>query len=423
MRKLLKNYVEIRVVLLFYFIIIFSHYVFAADYNINISFYVQDEHGPKINSVVIQPNNISIGDLISLAVNATDTNQIKNITILIQNSSNNLSTIPLVNQSGNIWNSTWNSSNSSKGIYYITVLAYDNLSNKKSFDHSGIITIDMSESRTYSNNSFILVESNITVINASSKTNTEIGIISQSTINQVSVVIAYYSDDLFNKTLSGKFCLGKYIEILVSDAINNNLSQANIRFFYEESDYSSLGLDETSLRLYFWNITEWGICDSTGVDTVNNFVWANVTHLSTFTVFGVKPVITGPSSGGGSGGGFYGKVKDVIEETIKEDKKEKKKDIPEETDAQGKDDKELTSKNDSEQKSIIEKTEQVTPLQIGLINIVIYLLLLCGVSFYLYKNSEKKIFSKSYNQRIKSIQLRINHYASFFKNYFIGIIF
>jgi len=44
------------------------------------------------------------------------------------------------------------------------------------------------------------------------------------------------------------------------------------------------GLNENNLKVYYWDedTEEWVEAEVTGVDTVNNFVWANVTHLTTF---------------------------------------------------------------------------------------------------------------------------------------------
>ncbi|MDI6887458.1 MAG: hypothetical protein QMC98_02300, partial [Candidatus Thermoplasmatota archaeon] len=40
--------------------------------------------------------------------------------------------------------------------------------------------------------------------------------------------------------------------------------------------------NEATLKMYYWTGTEWKLCNNTGVDPVNNIVWANVTELTIF---------------------------------------------------------------------------------------------------------------------------------------------
>jgi hypothetical protein len=74
----------------------------------------------------------------------------------------------------------------------------------------------------------------------------------------------------------------KYIGLYVNVTIIGTLTYANITIKYNESDIA--GIEESKLRMYYWNVTEnkWKLCENTGVDTANNIVWANVTHLTIF---------------------------------------------------------------------------------------------------------------------------------------------
>jgi hypothetical protein len=53
---------------------------------------------------------------------------------------------------------------------------------------------------------------------------------------------------------------------------------------------------ESSLKLYWWNGASWVVCSNTGVDTVNNYIWANISATSTPSV----AQLTGTLFGGGS---------------------------------------------------------------------------------------------------------------------------
>ncbi|MCG2825435.1 MAG: peptidylprolyl isomerase [Thermoplasmatales archaeon] len=78
---------------------------------------------------------------------------------------------------------------------------------------------------------------------------------------------------------SGKESLGKFIEVTASETLSINWFYIGIP--YTESDIPS-GVDESTLRMYYWTGTEWEICDNTGVDVVSNIVWANITHITVF---------------------------------------------------------------------------------------------------------------------------------------------
>ena len=113
-----------------------------------------------------------------------------------------------------------------------------------------------------------------------------------------------------------------YVEIDVSNNMND--TSGNLSWVYLRENYTSQevnGLDESTLRLYWWNpiadnwtklvkdmnLTAYGgpyVYDA-GVNTVANYVWANLSHFSTYGISGsVPPTITPPTppSTGGVGG-------------------------------------------------------------------------------------------------------------------------
>ncbi len=104
--------------------------------------------------------------------------------------------------------------------------------------------------------------------------------------------------------------INKFIEIEASNELKSNLSVITIRVNYSGSDLT--GIDESSLRLYWWNESSsvWDALADSGVDATNKIVWGNVTHLSLFGVFDSSSDDGGgsgsSSSGGGGGGGGGG---------------------------------------------------------------------------------------------------------------------
>ncbi len=81
--------------------------------------------------------------------------------------------------------------------------------------------------------------------------------------------------------------LSKFIVIEVSSSIDNSLKNTLIHIYYNDSELitSSGTIDESTLRLYYWNTSTWQLVSS-GVNISGNYVWANTTHFGQFGIFG-----------------------------------------------------------------------------------------------------------------------------------------
>lgn len=90
--------------------------------------------------------------------------------------------------------------------------------------------------------------------------------------------------------------LNRYLNIEASESITDSLTYVIIKIYYTDDEVTSLSLDESSLSIYWWNQTifawekltpdmDW--VHDTGVDTVDNYVWANVTHFSDYGIGGL----------------------------------------------------------------------------------------------------------------------------------------
>ena len=90
--------------------------------------------------------------------------------------------------------------------------------------------------------------------------------------------------------------IGKYIQIEAGADLLNNVTSALIKIFYTDEEID--GLDEISLAVYWYNESSLGWIKldetmdwvyGTGVNVTANYVWANVSHFSTYGVGGQKP--------------------------------------------------------------------------------------------------------------------------------------
>lgn len=131
-------------------------------------------------------------------------------------------------------------------------------------------------------------------------TSTKLTIKTNSNVNGNVVVTEY---DSLPQGISGFGLpfLSRFIEIDADSEIENNINETLIKVYYTDAEVSAAGIDENSLRLYYYNATSgvWQVYDTPngGVDVVNNYVWAKTDHLSLWGLFGSSQTI--PSGGGG----------------------------------------------------------------------------------------------------------------------------
>ena len=115
------------------------------------------------------------------------------------------------------------------------------------------------------------------------------------------------------RTLTSSSSLNKYVEIVIGNSLNNTINHSILKVKYSDKEVLSANLQEGSMRLYRWNGSNWDKFDGagSGIDTVNNIIFANTTQFSTWGIFGNSVPEPAPSGGGvASSGGGGGRVFD-----------------------------------------------------------------------------------------------------------------
>ena len=119
----------------------------------------------------------------------------------------------------------------------------------------------------------------------------------------ISVITVASANESSSGATAGLLYL-KGINVEIDSDTDGALTWAFIKIFYDQSELDALGIDETTLKIYYYNETlgDWQLEPNQGVDTVNDYVWANVTHFSVFGAFGSAPAPAAAGGGGGGGG-------------------------------------------------------------------------------------------------------------------------
>jgi parallel beta-helix repeat protein len=100
-----------------------------------------------------------------------------------------------------------------------------------------------------------------------------------NTTAPVKVTIANYSR---NPGASFEGEIGKYIDVHIDN--HTNVDWIEIRLYYTDAEIQEL--DESSLRMYWWNGLTWVNCSDSGVNTAavddySGYVWANISNVTT----------------------------------------------------------------------------------------------------------------------------------------------
>jgi len=158
------------------------------------------------------------------------------------------------------------------------------------------INVTNTTTGTYTNNSVSTTANTTTTINATTTSGTIITLdaVTTSNVTNSFISITEYNSTpsgITNLTTIGIYGLNKFFDISVGSSLNSSLRWAVVNISYNESEVNASNLDESSLRIYYYNSTlsNWTSYDTPfgGVNTTSNYVWANTTHFSYYSLGGL----------------------------------------------------------------------------------------------------------------------------------------
>lgn len=114
------------------------------------------------------------------------------------------------------------------------------------------------------------------------------------TVDNGSVNITYSTVTPVNMTLAVAE-LGRYIKIEASPEVKDLISSVMLKVYYTDEELLDNNINESTLSIYWYNesgsywvklTTDLDWVQGTGVNTEQNYVWANVSHFSEYAVGG-----------------------------------------------------------------------------------------------------------------------------------------
>ena len=143
---------------------------------------------------------------------------------------------------------------------------------------------------SYFNNTISTVANTTTTINATPTSNLSItmNLFTTSNVTNSSISVIQYNSTPPNTTSIGIQGLNEFFEISLGSYLNSSFGWALLNISYNETEVANAGLSENSLRVYRYNTSSgsWSVVASSGVNTVNNYVWANLTSFSYYGIGG-----------------------------------------------------------------------------------------------------------------------------------------
>ena len=124
--------------------------------------------------------------------------------------------------------------------------------------------------------------------------NISMDIVTSSNVSNATITVKSSTNSQLNDTLSVPG-LNKYIQVETSQDVRQAITSIMLKVYYTDAELNASGLNESSLAMYWYNTTtqKWVKLSTnlswvygTGVNTVQNYVWANVSHFSNYAVGG-----------------------------------------------------------------------------------------------------------------------------------------
>jgi len=180
------------------------------------------------------------------------------------------------------------------------------MGNRRELENGAIIGLSANVMNTSINSSINITENEPVIIN-STETGTWLNITVSANLT-ASIAIVAYNETTIPIQPTGVQGLDKYIDVLVDNNTDNNISSAQVRIYYTDAEVSAKSLVESSLRLYKYNETSaaWELTAGS-VETSLNYVWGDISRFCSFGIFGTLSATPQAQAAASSSSGIWGR--------------------------------------------------------------------------------------------------------------------
>ncbi|UCG95691.1 MAG: DUF333 domain-containing protein [archaeon] len=269
------------------------------------SFLAADQIPPVISNTSVIPGLVKPNYNVTVVARITDNDEVDYAYVGLYNASwydfyqDNMS------KSQNEWSRVFNVSSLDEGVYYLNITAADNAGNNATEWAKNITVNQTSGADLFITNTSWSTTGDYTLMNMSSL-NLLLEIQTLQNLTNTTISAASYTENPVGDPEINH--IGKYLQVETSSYVTDNLLWVIVKLFYADENVTSSGLEESSLRLFYYNETGGSWSEKPGgVNTSENYVWGNTTHFSFYGIFGVTTTTTTTTLDDGNGGGGRGR--------------------------------------------------------------------------------------------------------------------
>ena len=224
---------------------------------------------------------------------------------LVDSTVNHWSIVQYPNSSLNLFNSTFTERSGLRVFSNSNCSVYN--SSLESIYCSGSSHLTLTNSTV--NTLYAYGDSNVTAINSTiNKLITDpvqVTLINSKILLQLDFSLEMTDEDYITSSFSEEYdpqlpeSIQRFSQYLNITTTYDDYFEVQVKIYYNETEVEEAGMDEARLQMYYLNESNvWQLCSIQAVNTVENYVWTNVTHFTGF-VSGI-PVITGDVNGDGN---------------------------------------------------------------------------------------------------------------------------
>jgi parallel beta-helix repeat protein len=236
---------------------------------------------PSISTPILNPSNPTPTDTVIVSATITDVDSgVKNATIYYRVNGGSWQTSTMTNPSGNTWRGTIPAQTSGSTIDFY-VVAYDNAGNRAVNDNQGNYF-------RYTVAYLYDVPAGTSTVDGLATSDTKVII---TTTSPGQIRITEYPVNPGGSIPSGLTTL-KYVLIETTIAPSQIVWPIEIRIYYKQEEIIVANIQESTLRIYYWNGNSWVLEPDSGVVTPSDvpgysgYVWSKINHLSSFSAMG-----------------------------------------------------------------------------------------------------------------------------------------
>jgi len=262
---------------------------------VNTAYFPVDTTAPDFASYSVSENIVAQGTSVQVLASATDLTEMQLSALVQKPDESTLSSFQMLDDGAHsdgtagdgIYGASLDTTGIGHGVYFIDINAIDEAGNSTEIENLLVVVTDSDANIDTDSN--VCIETSLAFAGTDTNTVLDINVLQASCSGAISIV---RFSERQPGTLAGLGLvdLNIFLSIELSEGLSADLNTARVKAYYREEAVAAAGLSETDLFLFKWSSVkmkwlppnEYAL--AWGVNTEDNYVWADVNELSDFSV-------------------------------------------------------------------------------------------------------------------------------------------